>query len=240
MKCEKIDVANPDLKRRAVVIGGLMFATAVGAYALTPRTSTSLMVEGESLERMVPTNFGKWSTLQDGGATVINNPSLKEVLNQIYADMLSRVYIDDKGTQVMVSLAYGRNQNRDLQVHKPEVCYVSQGFSLNATRKVELNTPLGTIPAMQLEAKMGKRSEPVTYWVRVGGSVIRGWAEQNVARIVAGMQGYIPDGLLVRVSTIDADVQRGFAIQSQFLADLLVALEPRHRAMFVGKSMVQG
>lgn len=211
-----------------------MVAAAAGAYALTPRRATSLMEASDSLSAMVPESFGGWTMIPNAGGVVVSNPAVQQLLDQLYADILSRVYVDNRGERVMVSLAYGRNQNRNLQVHKPEVCYVAQGFSLNAMRKVNLSTPLGMVPAMQLEAKLGQRHEPVTYWVRTGDAIIRGWAEQNLGRIRAGLQGYVPDGLLVRVSTIDPDAGHGFTVQNEFLADLLSALEPRHRRMFIG------
>jgi EpsI family protein len=167
-------------------------------------------------------------------ASVVN-PNLREFLDQLYADQLSRIYMGPSGERVMLSLAYGRNQNRDLQVHKPEVCYVAQGFQLQEMSKVDLHTPFGTLPAMHLVTRMGSRNEPVTYWIRVGDKVIRGWLEQNINRIQIGLKGQIPDGLLVRVSTVQPDTQQAFDIQEKFLSDMLQAVSPEHRHMFIGQ-----
>ena len=38
----------------------------------------------------------------------------------------------------MLSIAYGKNQSDALQLHKPEICYPAQGFTLLAKQ----NTPL--------------------------------------------------------------------------------------------------
>lgn len=221
--------------KRAILATTLMLAAATAARVLTPQLVEINAAEQINLDDLIPRHFAGWQLDENAGKGMVVNPSLQDFLNKLYADQLSRVYIGPSGERVMLSLAYGRNQNRDLQVHKPEVCYVAQGFQLHATEKTQLKTSFGGIPAMRLVTTMGSRNEPVTYWIRMGDKIIRGWYEQNAARISAGLKGQIPDGLLVRVSTVQSDTDAGFAIQESFLSDMLQAVDDKHRAMFIGQ-----
>jgi EpsI family protein len=53
------------------------------------------------------------------------------------ANLLAQV-INPQGYRIMLSIAYGKNQSDALQLHKPEICYPAQGFTLLAKQ----NTPL--------------------------------------------------------------------------------------------------
>jgi len=216
-----------------------MVATAGAAQVLKPRPDTGPSRFGK-LDDIVPKQFGTWQIDPYAGGGGVVNPSLEKVLNTLYSDQLSRTYVNSAGQRVMLSLAYGRHQSRDLQVHKPEVCYVAQGFQLLSSAKVAVATPFGALPAMRIVAKQGGRNEPVTYWIRIGDKVIRGWWEQNQARVAYGLRGLVPDGLLVRASTIDSNSARGFEIQERFMAELVAAVAPENRPMFVGAAGTAG
>lgn len=219
--------------RRTFLTAAVMIGTAAAAEVLKPRPDTGPSPFGK-LDTLVPNSFGPWVLDPYAGAGGVVNPALEKMLNTLYADQLSRVYVGPGGERVMLSLAYGRHQSRDLQVHKPEVCYVAQGFQLLSSAKSSVTTEYGDFPAMRLVAKQSNRIEPVTYWIRIGDKIIRGWWEQNQARVAYGLRGLVPDGLLVRVSTIDTDTAHGFKVQERFLADLVAGVAPKDRPMFIG------
>lgn len=54
------------------------------------------------------------------------------------------------------------------------------------------------------------------------------------AKLAFGLRGYIPDGLLFRVSSIDRDTSEGFQLQDRFVRDLLAAVPPAARGGFIG------
>lgn len=225
------------MRIRAFVLTAVMVASAATAVALTPK---QLYAPGQkpetSLEDLVPKQFGAWH-LEPSAVQQIVNPEVLASLARFYTDNLSRTYVNDKGERVMLSLAYGADQSRAMQVHKPEVCYVGQGFMIQHTAKgntlVEGNRL--DIPNMRLVAKLGPRNEPITYWIRSGDYVVRGWLEQNIARVKNGLlKGYTPDGLLVRVSTIDDNKEQAYQVQDRFIADLIAASPAKTRAMLLG------
>jgi len=157
------------------------------------------------------------------------------MLEELYSETLSRVYVNAKGSAVMLSLAYGANQSRDLQIHRPEVCYSAQGFQLLNSAKTNLLTVAGIVPAMQLVAKQSQRIEPITYWVRIGEKVVRGNLEQGFARVGYGLRGVVADGILFRVSSISTDTKDAYVTQKQFIDDLLRAVPASTKNYLLGK-----
>lgn len=172
------------------------------------------------LESLIPPMFGDWRMLPSSVGAIVN-PVVDEVLAQTYTELVTRVYADGQGRRIMLSVAYGSNQSRDLQVHRPEVCYSAQGFIVSDLRKDTLNTAHGALPIMRLNARAGRRSESITYWLRMGDSVVRGNIEQGIARVSAGLQGSPIDGIVFRVSSIGATPDVEYRIHDAFVADLL-------------------
>ncbi|MEA3221340.1 exosortase-associated protein EpsI, B-type [Immundisolibacter sp.] len=221
--------ANPNL--RTVLIGICMLAAAGLAYAMKP----TRMVAGADtfqLESAIPRQFGAWTEQKQ--QVQIVDPRQQETIDRIYSQVLMRSYVNGEGVRVMLSIAYGDNQEDDLQVHRPEVCYPAQGAQLLSTVNASLPTQWGEIPIRRLTTQFGPRHEPVTYWVMVGDRAIIGSLQGKLAQMRYGFRGQIPDGMLVRASTIDPDDERAFAQQARFLQDLLAAVPPETRKRLSG------
>src|SRR5258706_10883371 len=154
--------------RTAFVLAALMLAASVGAILARPDRKLSDERPAIALEAMIPLQFGDWREVPLGQAKVIN-PQAQEILDKLYSQVLSRVYVNSDGYRIMLSLAYGSDQRGSLQAHKPEVCYPAQGFVLEKDEPGRLVTPLGDIPVRRLSTHLGPRHEPVTYWFAVGG-----------------------------------------------------------------------
>jgi EpsI family protein len=189
-----------------------------------------------TLSQVVPERFGAWS-VDPYQASAVVSPDLQATLETLYSETLSRTYVNPQGERIMLSLAYGADQSRSLQVHKPEVCYEAQGFKIHATIKTTTPTSQGPLPVMRVLTQKAERNEPVTYWIRMGDVIIRGWWEQNKARVSAGLNGHYPDGILVRVSSIDPDTNRAYALQDEFIKELVSALKPDGEKMLLGAHM---
>jgi EpsI family protein len=88
---------------------------------------------------------------------------------------------------------------------------------------------------MRLVARQGARNEPITYWISEGDSITRGWIEQKLTAIGYGLTGKVPDGLLVRVSSLSNDEQGAYWAQQVFLSALLRAVRSEDRFWLVGR-----
>ena len=153
--------------RVAVILGAMMVAASVGAILATPTTKLSDVEQAISLERMIPKQFGDWREEPLSHVQVVN-PQTRELLDRLYSQVLSRIYVNEGGYRVMLSIAYGKDQRGSLEAHKPEVCYPAQGFALKTNRPGLLATTFGNIPMRRLFATMGAREEQVTYWFTIG------------------------------------------------------------------------
>ena len=135
----------------------------------------------------------------------------------------------------MLSIAYGGEQSSSLQVHRPNVCYSAQGFQINNMVKSSIRASTGNIPVMHMVATQGARIEPITYWITVGDTVVRGWWEQKLAKVKYGLTGEVPDGILVRVSNISSDVLVSYSLHERFINEMLKAMQESDKTKLVGK-----
>src|SRR4030066_2234370 len=208
---------------RHFLIGLTMLAAAGLALALPPRVKVAAQGPKINLEAMIPGQFGEWK-LEETIAPLIVNPVTKAKLDRLYNQTLTRNYINSKGEWIMLSIAYGSDQSYSSQVHRPEMCYPAQGFQIKSMSKGAIDFSGVKLPVMKLVATQGQRNEPITYWVMMGDSVVRGNGEQHIARLKYGLTGKIPYGILIRVSSISADESQSYRTQEKFVRDMLNAV----------------
>lgn len=218
--------------RRGLVIAGAMTAVAAATAATRHALADGRKSTPPQLVKIVPTSFPGWRELPMAPSVV--TAQTQEMLQSIYNEILSRVYVAGDGYQVMLSIAYGGDQRGVLRAHKPEVCYPAQGFRLLDIHDGQLDTPYGRIPTRTMRTVLGPRSEPVMYWFAYAGRTSASGWERRMQGLRMALTGQVPDGLLFRVSSIDADAQRAFARQGDFVRDLLGACTPTARARLAG------
>lgn len=221
--------------RRRAISALALFAGAFGAAQnWKPRVHLADQRPKVDLETMFPREFAGWRVDTNMPVQLIS-PDTEALLNKIYHQTLSRTYVNAQGQRVMLSVAYGGDQSDATRAHRPEVCYPAQGFQVLSMRDGILQAgPQFKLPVRHLVTRLGPRNEPVTYWIVVGERVALSGTEQKLAQLAYGTRGVIADGLLMRVSTIDAEAQRAFAQHGRFLADLLPALSPAARDRVFG------
>jgi EpsI family protein len=218
---------------KSIVLLMLMLVSASLAAALRLTISIADELPPIDLNAMVPTTFGNWQKHLNLSDQIVN-PEQKQQLEEIYSQTLSRTYINPSGYVIMLSIAYGKNQKGKMQLHRPEVCYPAQGFKLTSNEPGKLDLPGQPIAVTRLVTSLGQRLEPVTYWTVVGEYITASQNEKRLAEVRYAMRGRIPDGMLVRISSIDKDIANAHAVQNQFAIDMVQAISPEHRDRFVG------
>ncbi|MDP2031005.1 MAG: EpsI family protein [Thiobacillus sp.] len=213
---------------------GLSMLAAVGlSYALTPQAKIADQGPKLDLETMIPLQFGTWK-LDETVVPLQVNPELQAALDKVYNQTLTRTYVNLKGERIMLSIAYGADQGDNVQIHLPEGCYKGQGFAVGDKTESAMQTLFGQIPVSKLVATMGPRNEPITYWVVVGGEVARNNWEMKKAKLRHAIKGEIADGILIRVSSITPDTDRGYELQREFSESMLQAMSPEQRSRLIG------
>jgi len=223
------------LSIKNIVLLLLMLATAALGTALRPRISLADELPPIDLAAMVPTVFGDWHE-QLNLSNLIVDPVQKEKINKIYSQALSRSYVNAQGYRIMLSIAYGNNQSKALEMHKPEVCYPAQGFELVSEDVGRLAIVGRPIPVTRLVTSMGQRHEPVTYWAVIGEYITTSHSNKRWIEMSYALRGRIPDGMLVRVSSIDRDDALAFQTQERFAQQLFEGIKSEEKTRFFGKS----
>jgi EpsI family protein len=156
----------------------------------------------------------------------------------IYSQVVGRGYRDGNGNIVMLVVAYGPVQDSRLKAHRPELCYVAAGFRIS--NKSEATVPYldgtRTLTLTRLIAERESRLEPISYWMRVGSEISHGVVDRQLIRLKYGLRGIVPDGALIRVSSIGLAPEASFALQDQFIRDLLAAIPPEDLPFFTGRT----
>ncbi|MHB0992542.1 MAG: exosortase-associated protein EpsI, B-type [Burkholderiales bacterium] len=214
---------------------GLLMIAAVGLTKVaTPHVQRMRAGAMVDLNTLIPVQFGEWKEQPELNLMVID-PATQQRINAVYNQTLSRTYIDPAGDRVMLAIAYGSNQSDDMQVHKPENCYPTQGFQITGLVKTVMALPNHRIiPVKRMVATHDHRVEPITYWTTVGNKVEVDGLRWKLAQLRYGLTGVIPDGLLFRVSSIDKNVQHAYALQNNFVDELVESLNAKDRSRIIG------
>lgn len=228
----------------ALVLLGLALAT----LALTEvgRAYRTQVDTAPALARIVPLRFAGWRAT-DGGPAAVSpySPDLIGTSGVQYNDVVTRTYRDEGGRSVMLVLAYKQHMEQENKVHRPEICYVAQGYRLADQRRDDVAIAGRTIPVAYFLGRGVRRDEQVAYWIRSGGEVVsNGWG-LRLSILRAALHGVIPDGLLVRASMIvptggEADDPRTRATLTAFLSALVDALPKDDRRLLEGGAGAAG
>ena len=217
-----------------LVIGLCMFAAAGVALALKPTAKVADAGPKIDLETLIPKSFGDWK-IDESIAPLLVSPELQAKLDEIYNQTLTRTYVNSRNERIMLSIAYGGDQSDSMAVHKPEVCYPAQGFEILKNKADTFSTGEGDIPVKRLVATQGRRIEPITYWATVGDTVAVSGVKSKLQQMKYGLTGKIPDGLLFRISSIQADESAAYRNQDDFTRALIGALTPEGKQRIIGR-----
>lgn len=190
---------------------------------------------GFVLERLVPQAFGDWR-LDASIVPIPPSPDVQANLDKLYDQIVNRTYVNSRGDRIMLSIAYGGDQSDSLKAHRQEVCYSAQGFNIVELLQGEVEAAGRHIPVARLLAVKGGRSEPVTYWFTMGDRVVMSRPGRLVAQLWYGLQGEIPDGMLVRISNLSVNSGASYVAHADFLNAMLGALDPGTLARVAGNS----
>jgi len=227
----KVDLGRRHLLQRSLVVGGALALTSAGAFAAMPRRSEHRLAK-QKLGQLIPAQIGAWRFATSDGVVV---PSEEGPVDG-YDQVVTRVYQARGLPTIMLLLAYGSTQGGSLQLHRPETCYPGQGFKLSAFADMTLHPSAGqSIAARTFTASRDDRIERLIYWTRIATSFPRSTAEEYRAIIGSVLHGVVPDGILVRFSTIGSDIAESDRALTAFAA-ALIAL-PAPRAILVGDPM---
>lgn len=221
------------LNRRSMLIGTALLGVGGVAMARQPRPSAA-PIRKEALGRMVPNQIGEWAYHDSSGLVL---PPPDALSDSLYSGLVTRTYVSPNRLPIMLLLAYSNVQDGMLQVHRPEFCYPAGGYRLSPTFVVEVPNGIGgAISANRFSADGVSRTEQVLYWTRIGNLFPTSWLQQRLAVVRANLDGSIPDGILVRISTLAPDMQSALPDITAFAAQLVKTSSPAARQLLIGRA----
>ena len=72
------------------------------------------------------------------------------------------------------------------------------------------------------------------YWTTLGDHAVKNGTDKKLMEMRYALKGYIADGLLFRMSSIDRDSPRAFLLQDRFAQEMLAAMAPETRLRIAG------
>jgi EpsI family protein len=191
-----------------------------------------MMIGKDQLDHIIPLQVGNWAYETASGLVL---PPPDQLARLLYDQQVARSYSSPDQLPVMLLLAYGSSQGGMLQIHRPEICYPASGFRLSETQVTDI--PLGNrqgIPGRSFIASSDTRVEQVLYWTRIGDHLPTNWYGQRLAVVRSNLVGTIPDGLLVRLSTVSQSAEQGQDTLKRFARAMLEAMPITTRRMLIG------
>lgn len=223
--------------RRDLLIGAGCAAATGASIGFKPHRRMDLLGDTK-LDALMPKTFGAWKA-EDTGA-LIAPPREGSLEDKLYNQVVSRAFSRADGTAVMLLIAYGNAQTDLLQLHRPEVCYPFFGFTVLDTHPQTIPVAGNVeIPGRALTATNYNRTEQILYWARVGEYLPQTGNEQLLARLKSQIAGWIVDGVLVRISTVTGDVEKGLDANLDFARELVKTLDPRVLRPLLGTQLTR-
>ena len=208
-----------------------MILSGVASLLLVPKAAIGSAAP--DLVKMLPSEFDGWRVLPGVRLVTAQEPDALE--QELYSNVAGQAYIDNHQHVVMLLLAYGPRQTDRLQLHRPEICYVANGFRVSAIAQGNIDLANGLdIPVKRLVARREGRIEYITYWMRIGNRIVNSVLRRQLIKIEYGLAGNIPDGLLVRTSVVGGSPGEAYDIQDKFV-QALSKTSPQLRQQITGR-----
>jgi len=217
-----------------------ILGAAVLAKVLEPRELMARTAANLNLQEVIPKEFGIWKLVPEIVPVNAADPEgyvqPDRFAARVYSQEVGRGYTDGHGNIVMLMVAYGPVQNFRLKAHRPEICYTAAGFRISHKSEAEVvyRHDAAPIEVTRLIAEREARLEPVSYWMRVGHDISNGVVDRQLIRLKYGLRGLIPDGALIRISTVGLQPEASYKLQDQFIRDFLAAIPPQELSFFTG------
>ncbi len=214
---------------------GLLLALFLGMWALSLILWPPMQAQpsGIELKSMLPAQFSSWVRIhnhlqqQDKVVSADENPELNKVAEAIY--------FGKDNQRIMISLSYGENQlDSRFNAHRPEYCYKAQGFSTGPSRDELLSIADRELKVRTLLAEKNGRREHITYWMTMSGQPILPGLSRLIQQVKNGLLGEIPDGYLVRVSSLRSSDEDASDTHRTFLDDWLKSLPQNLKVILIG------
>ncbi len=219
-----------EFERRQVLLG-LALTAGAGLTALSRPERRAVPVSAANLALAAPDRIGAWQsvTLPDFVLPVASN-----LESTIYDAQVMKGYRNSSGKSLYWLMAYGSIQDYSLQLHRPEVCYPSSGFTVTSLTDIGITLAGRAISARIMVAQRGNRRETVLFWTRVADAFPRSQWEVRAQIFKGFFSGKLSDGIIVRLSTTELEGEAAVSALRNFAADAAAKMPPAAARLLFG------
>lgn len=186
------------------------------------------------LEKVVPITLPNWQELKNFQA-IVPDPTVRAVIEATYSQTLTRGFINGNGQIMLLTIAYGRDQNSEsTAAHRPEFCYAGAGFQMTQLGTKLFNLGNNQLTVRHMLAQRAAYQEKISYWVTLDETATLPGMGRKLAQIRYGLSGRIADGMLVRLSSPNMSDEEALKMHAAFLAELHDAISPGFRSRIFG------
>lgn len=218
--------------RASLLATFILCIPAITLYFLQATTADNHAV---ALEELFPTQVRNWVRVSSRAQSIEVVSAAQEVGD---TQVFEAIYFGTDNQRVMLSVSYGPNQlDSRFNAHRPEYCYQAQGFSVDRTgdRRFEIDSQ--TVPVRQLLAKKPGRTEQISYWMTLDSQPVLPGIGRMLEQLKRAFNRNIPDGYLVRVSSLEEHSLPNSKTHSAFINDWLTNLPATLQRRFIGDSL---
>lgn len=195
------------IDRRHLILA-MALTAGTGAVALTRPNRRPVSMRGLALTEAALEHVKGWERTELPDFVLPLKSSLE---SDMYNAQILKGYRNSAGRTLYCLVAYGAVQDYALQLHSPQICYPSSGFTIISIANLDLGLAGRVVPARILVAKRGRRTETVLYWSRVADSFPQTQWQVRSKIVGSFLSGTLADGLLVRLSTTELEGERAVA-----------------------------
>lgn len=223
--------------KMSVLLASALIVASLAAVALTPKLVE--VTEAPDLAQTVPTQIGDWKELPSPYVQVSLSTGPEDSWNRPYDQTVMRTYVNSKGEQIMLALAWGKRQRQEAKVHRPDLCYVAQGYPVKSLvpQQFQVDPSLPqAVTGKHMVVMSSRGGEAVSYWIRIGTLYSENAFETRMHIFKEGLQGRVPDGILVRASQRISSTETAkdsFPILDEFLKELVAASPDSTKALLI-------
>lgn len=220
--------------RYKIILLVCMCAAFLLSKQLTPEIDLTKRLPADTFISQIPETFEGWVRVPSHTIAIdlYQKADGERTTDNPYDDTFIQSYRNANGHVIELAIAYGALQRQEVKIHRPDLCYYAQGYEVESLlpQQFALPTVSQTIAGQQMRVNSGDQQQLVSYWMRIGDLFSQSAWQTRLFLIKQGLQGKVPDGVLVRVSSIieagSSTDHKTLARQQQaFLSDLLNAVK---------------
>ncbi len=217
-------------RRNQFILLACMALAMVLSIQLTPDIDLSKQLAVDTFLTQIPKQFDGWQRVPSRTMSIdlYQKTEGERTTDNPYDDTFIQSYRNTNGHVIELAIAYGALQRQEVKIHRPDLCYYAQGYEIQShlPETFSLVSANQKVAGQRMQVSRGDQQQLISYWMRIGDLFSQSAWQTRLYLIKQGLLGNVPDGVLVRVSSvIQSGNNSALAAEHQsFLNALLTAV----------------